>query len=145
MNETKFEKNWVAIVGVFVLFSAFPLLTLVGFLWKVILFLETGFWDVKLNTPNLMFFLLAVGIAVFCFWVFVTSLSIRFTDEGVWQRNLLRWRFFEWKNLTYAEQVQYTITIYKGQEKMHLFLAFYTDIDKVMAFIQKRISSNSIY
>ena len=145
MSEIEFKKNWLAVAGIFVLFASFPVLAFLGFLWKVVLYWQTGFWDIKFNSVNLMLTLMATIVFTFCAWMFTSVLTIKFTDEGVWQRNLLRWNFIAWKNITYAEEIPYGVTLYEGQKKMRLFLAFFADLNEVLSFIKERISANATF
>jgi hypothetical protein len=142
MHEVKFRKNWIGLGIGIIAGSALSVVPVLFALWNVI------FWgtsrqvakaDSRWTWAFIASFFLAAGI--YFSLLFIRIYSIKFTDEGIWQRRALGWHFVAWKSITYAESQSYLVKIYKHKETMDINLMAFVEWDKVVEYIRGQIST----
>jgi hypothetical protein len=144
VSEVKFKKSWanISISGV----ALFTLTFLPGLLlfhdalvwgtdrqfaqydsWETIIFAMASIWS--------------CGIVLF--WLFIRNLLVKFTNRGVWQRSVLRWKFIAWKDVTEIRQVGYGVHICDANQKIIIALVAYSNWSNVADFILNQVSAKT--
>lgn len=147
MSEIKFRNSLTRIIGINVTLLSFPILIFLVSFGEMIVFWGTDREYVKSDSQNSMalVYLFAVIWTIFACWLSAKILSVKFTNEGVWQRSISNWEFIAWKNVTSIEELPYSITILQNEKKVNIFMFYFADADEVLRFIQERLTSNATY
>lgn len=143
MAETKLRKSQAVIILSGIALSALTILPVLLHLWDALTWgtsLQSAEYDSWWTTVFGASLFAGLGIYL---WVFFISIwTVRITDEGVWKRHFLEWRFIAWKNVTYAEYIPYGLNIYEYKKKITINLVIFSSIEDVTSFISERISSS---
>jgi len=142
VSEGKFKKAWayISISGIALFALTFlPVLLLVhdALVWG------TDRQFAKYDSLGTIFLAIALFLSsgLILSWSFASALLVRFTDDGVWQRNILNWKFIAWNDVAEIRQVAYGVHVCTANRKIILAQAVYSNWNEVVEFITQKISA----
>lgn len=142
MSEIKIRKNWTTIRVAGIVLSALTLMPIAVVFWDII-FWGTNKQIVKYSTWWTTILIIAVFVCpgIILWWEYLSSLTIKFTNDGIWKRQILGWNFISWKNITHFQFVSFTINIYEHKKKIAINVVYFANPGEVVDVIKERIPS----
>ena len=88
--------------------------------------------------------LLLLGSGTLLLWHITKHLLVKFTDDGIWQRGILAWKFIAWKDVTHIKMVENGVHIQKAKQKVVVAPIIYSNWSEIAEFIRERVPSQSL-
>lgn len=140
MSEIIIRKNWITIRIAGIVLSALTLIPIAVVFWDMI-FWGTNKQIAKYSTWWTPILILVVFVCLgSILWLeYLSSLTIKFTNDGIWKRQISGWNSISWKNITHFQFVSFTINIYEHKKKIPINVVYFANPSEVIDVIKEHI------